>query len=152
MKNRRKNFLINKPFQLSMVGISLVISFSVGLVYFSSIQYSFWKFKSLANSLNLPPDSEFYKFIGHQEFFFLRVFLITSTLCLLGLIYGGIKLSHKIAGPLYRLDQDFKKMKESGELQKVKFREGDYFQEVSESFNELLSLDEIKIKSEKEAS
>jgi signal transduction histidine kinase len=49
----------------------------------------------------------------------------------------GLMISHKIAGPLYRLRFDLDNMAEQGTLSKVNFRDKDYFIELEKSFNNL---------------
>ncbi len=57
--------------------------------------------------------------------------------------WGTIFLSHKIAGPLYRFDQCFKKIKNGDLTTRAHLRKKDEAQWLSKSFNEMAtSLDE----------
>ena len=53
------------------------------------------------------------------------------------LIFGGLALyiSHKTAGPLYRLKSEFKNMCLGKKPSKIFLRDGDDFQEVMDDFN-----------------
>ena len=49
-----------------------------------------------------------------------------------------IYLTHKVAGPLYKLQKFLKALKDGHDYGKLSFRNGDYFQEVAEDYNEAL--------------
>ena len=137
-KDDRKNYLINPAFQLSIVGIFIGISLIVNLIYFYSMNISFEEFLTLGKQLGLPKNSQFFKFIGHQKNQFTNIFLTTSLLSSLILIIFGILLSHKIAGPVYRMTEDLKTMIKDKKIKEVHFRRGDFFIELTETFNKFL--------------
>ena len=99
---------------------------------------SFEEFFSLGKQLGLPKESQFFKFITHQKDKFTNIFLVTSLLSSLVLIIFGILLSHKIAGPVYRMTEDLKEMIKNKETKEVHFRKGDFFIELTETFNNFL--------------
>ena len=83
----------------------------------------------------LTPDHVFYRFIADRQ---VEMNLITGVtfFVLLVLVVGfGLVLSHKIAGPMYRLRVHFTQSAERGIAKPVHFREGDYFQEVPDAYN-----------------
>lgn len=63
-------------------------------------------------------------------------------------IFGvwGLFFSHRIAGPLYRLNRVFREARESGELdqRQLKFRDNDFFHEIPESICEYLDSKKAK--------
>ena len=137
-KNERKNYLIDPTFQLTIVGIFIGISLIVNLIYFYSMNISFEEFFNLGKQIGLPKESEFFKFIGHQKNQFTKIFLTTSLLSSAILIIFGILLSHKIAGPVYRITEDLKSMIKDKKIKEVHFRKGDFFIELTETFNNFL--------------
>ena len=138
-KDDRKTYLINPTFQLTIVGIFIGISLVVNLIYFFSMNFSFDEFFALGKELGLPQNSQFFKFISHQKDKFTNIFLATSLLSSVVLIIFGILLSHKIAGPVYRITEDLKAMIESKTTKEVHVRKGDFFIELSKTFNEFLN-------------
>ncbi len=52
---------------------------------------------------------------------------------------GGILLSHRAAGPLFRLKKYFSEIAAGGPLEPIKFRKSDYFHEVTEVINNALA-------------
>ncbi len=85
--------------------------------------------------MGLAVDHVFFKFIHEQQqamstMFYVTTMLVSIVVGLFGLIY-----SHKIAGPLHHLNK-YLRGKATGESNYVlKFRDGDYFQELSEATN-----------------
>ena len=51
----------------------------------------------------------------------------------------SIFTSHRIAGPLYKLRQFFKKSTDSGQFEELRFRKGDHFQELAQDYNEMMA-------------
>jgi hypothetical protein len=66
-----------------------------------------------------------------------QIFLATSIITFLTIAVGGLVLSHKVAGPLYRLTQHLKRSSPEN-IKPVQFRKGDYFPEIQDAFNEFI--------------
>lgn len=68
--------------------------------------------------------------VGKYSFFFVLMFAIMPTF-----IYDTVKLSHRFAGPIMRLKESLKDLAEGKEVAQLKFRENDFWRELSEDFN-----------------
>ncbi|GAB5405500.1 MAG: hypothetical protein Aurels2KO_37310 [Aureliella sp.] len=53
-------------------------------------------------------------------------------------IYDTIKLSHRFAGPIYRLRSTFKLLAGGTKISQIKFREHDFWTEMAADFNTVL--------------
>lgn len=134
---REKKFFINPTFQLQFMGWMVIISIiSMALIYMANL-YFFSTYLDKVASFNLAPDHPYYLLIHEQKEFLTKVFLsvsllISSVVCLWGLFY-----SHKIAGPMYRLEQYFNHAARTGKPieAKIYFRKTDFFQNIPESIN-----------------
>ncbi len=135
-----KKFLININFQMQfMLSLILISIISMSIIYLAN-EYFFQTYMHKGQVLNLPPDHPFFLMIQEQKSFMTRVYFIVAgsisgIACVWGLFY-----SHKIAGPLYRLNRYFEEAAASGKPleKKVYFREDDFFQEVPESINKYI--------------
>lgn len=67
---------------------------------------------------------------------FLLFMIIIAVLCLT--FVAGIIISHKIAGPMYKMTMFLQKIREGGAIHELTFRDGDQFEEVAEELNETL--------------
>lgn len=132
-----KKFLINFSFQIQFMASLIIISVvSLAIVYMAN-DYFFHSYLQKGRDLNLSPDHPFFLMIHEQKLFMAKVFIavassISVISCLWGLFY-----SHKIAGPLWRLEKYFLQAAKDNESlnQKIYFRENDFFQEIPESIN-----------------
>jgi hypothetical protein len=52
-------------------------------------------------------------------------------------VVSGVLFSHRIAGPIYRLNQQMEKDAKLREVNLVSFRKGDFFPELAGSYNVL---------------
>jgi HAMP domain-containing protein len=132
---KRKILLINPKFQLAFLAHTLAVAVVAIGVFYAADLYFFWKFQQMGASLNLPADHGFYEFLREQKMVMNVIFGVTAGVSLCMIALGGLFLSHRVAGPLYRLDQHMKAIAENRHSGEVKFRQGDFFQELAASFN-----------------
>ena len=72
--------------------------------------------------------------------------LITMHLVLVTLTFLiSVFMSHKIAGPIYKLTQNFKLVKSGTLDQKLAFRTTDYFQNVVTEYNEMIESLRVRL-------
>lgn len=137
LKGRRKNYLIDPQFQNKIILLFFILSFSILSIIYLFDSYYFEYFIQKGKDLNLEQGHVYYRLLEEQKDKMDRVFIITSlTVTVLVLIFGLI-LSHKIAGPLYRLRQFFlNKEYENGT--ELNFRKGDFFTDIPQVINESL--------------
>lgn len=141
---REKKFLINTDFQIQFIASLLLISIvSMSIIYLAN-DYFFHSYMQKGQALNLPPDHPFFLMIHEQKKFMTKVFIAVAMSISSVAILWGLFYSHKIAGPLYRLQRYFTDAAtESTQLRnKIYFRDDDFFQEVPASIN--LYIDSVK--------
>ncbi len=137
-QNRKKrSLLINPKFQWTLIGYTAMIATLILITVYGFISYGFHDFVQIGNQAGLPTDHIYFQFIQMQEVTFNRVILMIALVIGLILLVGGLVISHKIAGPVYRMQKEFNDMRESGssELRPIQFRKGDFFPELAESYN-----------------
>lgn len=137
---REKKFLINNDFQIQfMVSLLLISICSMSVIYLAN-DYFFHSYIQKGEALNLPPDHPFFLMIHEQKKFMTNVFIIVA--CTISGMAGlwGLFYSHKIAGPMFRLQKYFTQAAVDGTKlnQKIYFRDDDFFQELPESINKYI--------------
>lgn len=142
MANQRKakQILINPKFQLSfLITFGLLITL-ISIVYGISLEIFFQNFFSLGKEAGLGEDHIFFQFINSQRSTLYLIFFLTYFVVLFAFLYVCLKMSHKVAGPMYRLNMHLNEIVKdnNGKLKAIKFRENDYFIEIQDSFNELV--------------
>ena len=137
MAYQRRLLLINKPFQLRFA--FYVVSWMIALsVTYPLIIYEIFELMGrVLTRLSTDPSIGEQILSKRQDIFLLLVFLQLAVMCVMFLV--SIFLSHRIAGPVYKL---MKSMEEArlGQLQgPIFFRKNDHFKELADQFNALNS-------------
>ena len=132
---RRRVLLINPKFQLTFLAYMLIIAATVILVLFASNLYFFKRCYDGAVAMGLSADHEYFGFIDSQKTTMMWIFLAAAGVTFVNLLFWGMYLSHRVAGPIYRLTryvEDIADGKIKGELS---FRKKDYFPELADAIN-----------------
>ena len=137
MADLRKVLLINKPFQYSILGWFFLLSLFLIAIFYGSIWYFFNHLTAEAVAVGIPPGHVFYRFVDDQKNFMNKIFIFSSTLSFVTISLGGLFLSNKVAGPLYRLTKYLQDNKIEN-AHNLLFRKGDYFLELQDAFNEFI--------------
>jgi len=137
---KKRSILINPKFQWTLIGYAAFIATLIFLSVYGLFSYGFHEFVQIGHQAGLPDDHVYFQFIRMQETTFLRVILAIAFFVGTILTVGGLIVSHKIAGPMYRLQKEFLGMADKPQpaFHKIKFRDGDFFPEVPQAFNALV--------------
>lgn len=134
-KRMRKNFLINPFFQVRFVIFMIIVStISMGMT-FIMFKLCFQEFYQLADSSNLANNHPFRDLIQYQEGQFVTFFIILAVSNVILITLMGLWMSHRIAGPIYRITKNLLDPNFGG---KISTREDDYFKELPEAINRVL--------------
>jgi hypothetical protein len=142
---KRLRFLVMPGFQIRfMVYILCFAAFGISVLYGSNYIY-FSRLVAEGQGMGLAPDHIYFEFIEQQKRLLNVIFIAVSALVFGGMVIAGLVLSHKIAGPVYRIQRYLQTVYEEGVPQgKLKFRDGDFFPEVAELINALVEHYERK--------
>lgn len=140
VRHKRNRFLVMPGFQFKFMGYIICFAvFGVVVLYASNYLY-FERLVTEGEELGLASDHIYFEFIEQQKSMLNVTFLSVSAIVFGGLIIAGLALSHKIAGPVYRIKSHLEHIREHGESPgKLKFRDHDFFPEVADLVNELVS-------------
>lgn len=133
--NQRRTFLINPRFQITFMAYTIVAAAAVIGIFYCANLFFFWKFTQTGVALGLPPEHVYFQFLTEQRFRMNLVFAVTSSGVFGTLAIAGLVLSHRVAGPVYRLCKHAKDLKEGRVTGGVKFRKKDFFPELADAFN-----------------
>lgn len=131
-----KQFLINPNFQYKfMISLSLAAVLSMTVLYAAQV-YFFDYFLDRAKTAHLPDNHVFFHLLREQQEVMSSIFLVSTIVVGAILFFWGLFYSHRIAGPLYRIDRDLREAAENGQsIMTLKTREKDFFQELPEAIN-----------------
>lgn len=144
MSEQRRTLLINRPFQIrfSIFVCSWLIPLSL---MYPIIIYKF--FDIFINYIAIDSSAQTRAAVEstRQQMFWLLLFLQLIFIFITFVI--SIFVSHRIAGPLYKLGQFFDAVSRGNLNQDLHFRKKDYFVDLAEEFN--LMLKEIRSRLQK---
>lgn len=142
----RKKYIINPKFQnlffkrllllfvlisIASIGFSLYLEMKMAII-----------FKTFYENEVIDISSKFNNLAIMHLIFFIIISLI--------IFLWGLLISHKIAGPIYRLKMYFESISNNQPTVLLNFRKNDEFQDIAESFNKCILNLESKIKESKD--
>jgi len=134
----RKSYLINPAFQLRFVGFTLFIAVLTLAIIYASNLYFVWKLVKIGKEAQFVEGHPFFLYLNEQQKLMDQVYLVTAFGIGLLIVIGGLWLSHRVAGPIHRIDTHIKACLEQRRFQSLQFRKGDFFPELADHVNVLL--------------
>lgn len=136
---RRRHYLINQDFQFRYIGLLIGLACTCSLIFILAAKYYI--------TINLDPIIEsglisspaIQELISMEKNFLNKNLLTIFLLLIATLTLSGILITHRIAGPIYALERRMKQIAHEG-IQSTEFRirRSDEFQELAESFNDMI--------------
>jgi len=138
---RRRNYLVAKKFQLKFAGLILGFMFLVALFSALTIYYNTWMV--LGEKLaNVYPQGRLKGILQHANYVLFFRILIVSPIVLFFAIY----VSHRIAGPIYRIRRDLEQVAAGNYSLRIKLRKTDELKDVADAMNKVIDVLEQKSK------
>lgn len=135
---KRRIYLINPKFQFKYALFVCIFVVLVTIIYPWTIYDIFNSIKQFVHP-DIDVDAQ-----RNQLLLFLG--LMEAVLVVIVAVFM-IFITHKVAGPMYKLEQTFKAVKDGGPLKRVYFRNGDNFQEIAHGYNDLVEVVQARIDS-----
>lgn len=140
---KRRQYFIAAKFQLKFVGIILLFMFAVAL--FSALTIYYYTWMLLGEKLaNIYPQGRLVGILRSAQYVLLIRILIFSPF----VAAVAIVLSHRIAGPIYRMKKTLDEVVEGNYSLRLRLRRTDELKDVAESMNKVIEILENKSKEE----
>lgn len=135
--NRRKKLLIYPNVQVGIIGFNVVLAaLAIGLLLIENIfvlsAFMGDEFRSLFEG------SAAIAMIEEERQKIFWALLITSFVILVVMVVGGLVLSNRIVGPVYRLRKHLLDIAGGKDIKDLRFRKKDYFPEVADACNQAI--------------
>lgn len=144
-KFKRKQYLVAKKFQLKYVGLILLLMFSTAILCSYVVYYT--SMISLGEKLaSVYPQGRLVSIVKAVNFrIMLSVLLVTPLVAVI-----GIFLSHKIAGPIFRMEKFMANMAAGDLSSKIILRQGDELISLADGINKLVENLKLTIGGQKD--
>lgn len=134
-KRRSWYHIVNKKLQLKYLKfVTLAIFVSMSVVWLS-VYANFYVFKKFTALSSYETEVLNYLFLERINYYFIAEIII---FVILGAVFS-LFISHKIAGPLYRIEKEIRNLTEGGaDVKKINLRKGDELEELAGLINKLI--------------
>lgn len=129
------NILIDKKFQFKLLGYFVFLFFVSTISLYLTTYLFFYRLKEKALHVGIPEGHIFFNFIGNQQHDLDMLFMGLAAFNFILLVGVGFAISHRIAGPIFKLKRQLSLISE--ESDDFKLRETDFFQELEPLIYEL---------------
>jgi len=135
-KFKRRIFLIKRGLQFRYMGVIFTAMLLVAMIVGWTVYFSIWKDLSDPTKKH---EELVEIFLHGNDVLMSRMTVIMVMICFL-----SVFVSHKIAGPVYRLEESAKIIASGDFSKRIKLRYGDELQDLADAFNTMTeSLDKI---------
>lgn len=149
MEERRWYSLVNVPVQLGLLALFATGVLLVVLIFCSFIWFCLWVLYSTVFMLTQDPTlvQEIKQLVWQRAYVALGTLLIVTT------IFGFLtmRITNRIAGPIYRITQELRSMLRNDEVHEITVRDDDFFQDMVRALNRVLRLARERIEEESRA-
>jgi sensor histidine kinase YesM len=135
-KKFRTRLLINPKFQYSFMRYFVGIAAATLGVFYTAKVLFFNHVHTYLRSLGFSDNHVLYDFLTRQSHIMDALFAGAAAVEIAFLAWMALRISNRIAGPLYRLRKEMLRTAQGGALTHLKFRDGDYFEELADAYNE----------------
>lgn len=129
---KRRKKLINRRFQYRNIATWLTVVLAGFLVCAAGLALFYW-ISSAREGDDLAKET-----VVRRLQVLLPPLLVNDLLIMLIVIVAGIFTTHRIAGPIYRMESDIDRVLSGETHARVRLRRGDAFPELAEKVNELI--------------
>lgn len=130
-QHKRRIYLINPKFQFKYALLVCIFVIVATIIYP-------WTIYDMFNSIKqyVQPEID----VEAQRNNLLVLLAVVEFVILMIISIVMLFLTHKVAGPMYKLIQNFQDIKAGGPLKRIYFRKGDNFHEVAHAYNEAVEV------------
>ena len=134
----RRKLLIMPSFQLQLIFWNILIAFFIFMVVLYQIAKAMNEMTMMGTNAGFPSDHPYFQFIRELSGNF---YLHITTAFFLGMIVSWLVtlfVSHRFAGPIYRVRTYFEGIARGDALRDITFRKGDFLSDFAVTINQAL--------------
>jgi len=132
---KRRIYLINKDFQLKFIIYTLIIAIVTIATFYGMIYFFFEESINLGINAGFPAGHVYFRFIEDSRHDMNVYFVIASVVAFVIIFVSGLFFSHRIAGPIYRMNMYLRSIAPENLGTTINFRKMDFFQDLAISYN-----------------
>ena len=130
-----KNYFIYPAFQWKLILMFMLVSLISPLILVFFQLHLFHEQMKTGELSQLPESHPYFVFLKSFQEQFLVMFGFSVLASFVVCFVLGLFVSHKVAGPLVKIRNYFERVGEGEPEAEIKFRDGDFFQDVAQAYN-----------------
>ncbi|MBC7458480.1 MAG: hypothetical protein H7235_09390 [Bdellovibrionaceae bacterium] len=139
MARQLSSILIEPKLQGRLILYFVAVFILTTTSFYATGYFFFWRLQQKALQVGIPKGHVFFEFLGNLKYDFDILFFALGAVNFLIIFYFGLKVSHRIAGPFYKMKKYLSDIHSHPEP--FALRKNDFFKDIEPLIN--------KIKSEK---
>jgi len=140
-KYKRRVYLINKDFQIRFIIYTATLALITIAIFYGMLLFFFDELFLLGVRSGFPVGHVYFKFIADNRSDMMNVYFPIAAIFVFILIFiSGTFFSHKIAGPIYRMNMYLRSLSLDSITAPLNFRKKDFFQELAVSYNKRVTF------------
>lgn len=139
----RKQLLVNPDLQLRVILYAVVITVMTSAIIYFANMYMYYELVFEMEKNGFSDGSPVMSSLELVKSKLAIITILSTGFVSIITVIAALFLSHKIAGPIYKLKKLFDQIAQDGMLtesvkSEISFRKGDFFEDVGVSFNEMI--------------
>jgi methyl-accepting chemotaxis protein len=139
MQLTRKKYFVNPRLQFQLILAANILALISAALIATLMFYGQARFENYATTLNLTPGHRYLEYIAQREAEFTRMCVLVGIVQFVLFNATAIFVSHRIAGPLYRLERHLLDVGAGKDPTDVSFRKGDLYQQLADACNKVMA-------------
>lgn len=136
-KMKRRNYWIDPKVQWAIIQKTLLMNVALVAILYFADKFFYMRMESMGKDLGFSPEHAYFLFLQEQQKAKFWAFLLTSgVISILGMLIG-VRFSHRLAGPIFRLKKEIKRLNAGEKIEEINLRDADFFRELAEEINAL---------------
>jgi hypothetical protein len=115
--------------------VNLLINISLYLIVYYLINSAFIRFFEIGQNVGLALDHPYFEFIHLQSHRLITAITLALGGCIIISSLVTMVMSQRLAGPVTRMLEYFQEITQTGKVQKLEFRKGDFFSDLPPEVN-----------------
>lgn len=147
---KRRSYWVDPKVQWAIIQKTLLMNAALVALLYVADRFFFFRMESMGKDLGFTPDHVYFLFLKEQQRIKFWAFLWTSGIITIVGTFIGIRFSHRLAGPIFRLKKELRRINDGEKIEEVNLRDADFFTEMADEFNTMtMKLGVRKLKTDK---
>ena len=131
----QRKWIINRKFQRTFLLHTVLSTLVVIIINVVTVWYFFRQSYFYGKAMAFPNNHAYFFLLQRQTHIALGVGIVGGLVILIALTVMGVLFSHRIAGPLFRIQRHMNEIADGKPIIEIEFRKNDFFREIADAFN-----------------